>query len=134
MKKPNIRNWTTYWTTTLAVSGMLVLGGCDNNEQQTADNTNQIEATENEATTPPERENVEKNQQALNEEEMDTQNTADQDANTGDQIQYERTSASSDRSASQMKNMDNHLDEHKDVNDTIRETLTENPNANRMGH
>lgn len=139
MKMPNISKWISYGTTTLAVSGLLLVGGCDNNsERQTADNTdfeNEVEATENEPQTP-ERENVNLNMAENQEEQQRNEDNAqkaaekaENTANNGDQIQYEKTSASPDHSASAMRNMDAHIDEHEDVNENIRETLTDQPNA-----
>ncbi len=131
MKKPIIKNWIKYWTTTIAVSGMLALGACDsNNANNTADNVE----TATEETVTSTRENVNQGMENL-ETETETENeqvlaSDEEETETPEvnQTQFERTSntnISSERSASSISNMDAHLEEHEEANEAIKEELTD---------
>lgn len=118
MKKPIIKNWIRYFTVTLAVSGMLAIGGCDNNttDQQDTDYTTEVETAENEVGQPT-RENVSQEIEADTEAEEESAPPA----------QETRNQSSTPR-AQGINNMDSHLEEHSDANRKITETLTEAEN------
>lgn len=127
MKKPIIKNWIKYFTGTLAVSGMLLVGGCDNNTNDQQDNT--TETAENEVGQPT-RDNV---SQDVETDTYDNDEDAGQDGQeaTGTQAQpqYDQMSnRSSAPRAQDINNMDNHLQQHSVENREITETLTEREN------
>ena len=110
MKKPTMKNSIKYWTTTIAVSGMLVVGACgDSNE--TAEN--ELETTETEVVAP------------VQEPVANIEDTTIESQEPDQSLEFERTSnTQSDMNAARMPDMDAHLEEHKEVNEKIRETLT----------
>ncbi len=139
MKKPIIKNWIKYWTTTIAVSGMLALGACDsNNENNTADNV----GTATEETVTSTRENVNQGMEDLEAEteteQLSSSDLAEQEAEASEvnQTRSDRTSdtninTSADRSASSIRNMDAHLEEHEEANEAVKEELTDTDLSNR---
>lgn len=78
MKMQNIKNRIKYFTGTLAVSGMLAIGGCDSNttDQGDTDYVNEVEAAENEL-GPPTRDNA---SQDIDAETYDSEDGAGQPA------------------------------------------------------
>ncbi|WP_224998047.1 energy transducer TonB [Cesiribacter sp. SM1] len=152
MNKPVIRNWMKYWASTLALSGMLVMGACDSEQKQgdeVATNT-----TETSGVEPLDREDVNR---PLAEGEYDdeasaTVNEADADATTAtattsddatvgaqdnatvgaqDNASQAETTASTtagsqwsgNRSGSSISNIDAHIDKFSEVNNAIEESL-----------
>lgn len=111
MKKPTIRNWTKYWVSSLAVSGLLVMGACGSEEQTAQD---EFETTEEIAV--PEREEV----SVVEEEEVVEEAPAQEENKTN--------SARSGRMAYTIRDMDAHLEKFEDVNNAIRAELTDADN------
>ncbi|AHM59952.1 hypothetical protein D770_08445 [Flammeovirgaceae bacterium 311] len=60
MNKPIVKNWMKYWASTLAVSGMLVMGACATSEDRRSDDvaTNDVETTDSEYNTGVDRQDV----------------------------------------------------------------------------
>ena len=117
MKKPIIKNWIKYWSTTIAITGMLAMGACDNNNN--ADDA--VNTTEETVTTA--REDVSQNL-----EEMETE--TEELANT-EETEVKRTSPA--WGSSSIRNMDAHLEEFQNVNEAITETLTDGNNQLNEG-
>jgi hypothetical protein len=138
MIKPIIKNWIKYFATTLALSGMLVVGGCDtDNRQQDADYENQVEAAETEIGEPT-REDVRQDVDAETYDMDDREEQSAQEANETEQAnqtqdtQYERMnnranqgSGTATPRAEGINDMDNHLEEHSDANKEATQTLTD---------
>ena len=114
MKKPIIKNWIKYWTSTIAVSGLLVMGACgDSNETaEVEDIDTQIEEPVRENVAAVETEDTE----AFEEPETTTQETEEAP---------QKVTATSNYPATYIQDMDAHLKEHKEVNERITEELTD---------
>ena len=108
-----MKNWTKYWVSTLAVSGLLVMGACGNEEQTAQD---EFETTEEIAA--PEREEV-----SVVEEEMVVEEEAPA------QEENKTSSARSERMAYTIRDMDAHIEKFEDVNNAIRAELTDADNT-----
>lgn len=144
MRKPIIKNWIKYCSGTLAVSGLLLLGSCGSEEQDT-DLVNEVEAVESDPVVL-ERDNV-ANEDLTDElgEEIDTDADDLQTAGNETDIEYvadERSEEApaldgeaeeyeavegvpTDRVAYTIDNMDAHLEQHEDVNQRITRELTD---------
>ncbi|WP_026135860.1 energy transducer TonB [Nafulsella turpanensis] len=147
MRKPIIKNWIKYCSGTLAVSGLLLLGSCGSEEQDT-DLVNEVEAVESEPVVL-ERENVanEDLTEELGEEidtdaddlqtagnETDPEYVADEETELEDENEIAGTDVEeyapvpgvpNDDLAYTVENMDAHLEKHEDVNQRITQELTD---------
>ena len=110
MKKPIIKNWIKYWSTTIAVTGMLAMGACDSNNNTADDAVDATQETINSA-----REDVSQN---LEEMEAETEEVANTEETATARPSY-------GPSAYTIRNMDAHLERFKEVNEAITETLTD---------
>lgn len=147
MRKPIIKNWIKYFTGTLAVSGLLMLGSCGSADEGDTDLVNEVEATESEPVVL-ERENVanEDLTEELGEEidtdaddlqteggEYDAEYVADEASDevpNNDSGEYSAVEGvPTDRMAYTIDDMDTHLEEHEDVNQVITQELTDDNNA-----
>lgn len=108
MKKPIIKNWIKYWTGTLAISGLLLMGACDNNEQAAAEAEEVVPEREN-VSVVPEEEVVEEPAAETVFVEEEEPNNIPQEAQTLDAT---------------FLNLEDHLEEYQQVNEAIRVTLT----------
>lgn len=99
MKTSRIKNWIKYFAGTLAVSGMLAIGGCDNNttDQQKTNYENEVEAAENEI-GDPNRDNV---NQEIDADTYDTEDASGQPARTEGQEANETNTTENQRQQDQ---------------------------------
>ena len=107
MKKPRVKNWIKYCTSTLAISGLLVMGACgDSNEPVEEIETAQTEVVrEDVAVVEPEVEEVE---EVMPEAEP---------------VAVRTDVGSDDFPATYINDMDAFIEDHKEVNQQITATL-----------
>lgn len=109
MKKTIIKNWIRYSASTLAISGMLVMGACgDSNETAEIETAETEVVREDVAVVEPEVQEVEPEEEVVPEQE---------------QVAVRTDQGSDDFSATYINNMDAFLEEHKEVNQQITAAL-----------
>ena len=109
MKKTIIKNWIKYSASTLAVSGLLVMGACGDSTE------NEIETAETEIVAPP-IENVAEVEPELEESNADLAAAESEEVET-------TTTRSNELGATFIRDMDAFLEEHKEVNQQITAAL-----------